>query len=228
MLIGGWNIEEAGARQFNVVWGYHGITPHSEWNQNSEVPVFADATIGFKPLQIVIVVKEPGGRESIRESVSKILTHLIKPAEIILDGMEHKFYGYLKSYTVAETSKKRFHALTLNMEGYEYGDEVEVSGMQAVEAWNGGTIPAPMQLTLTVPSGLSSLTITGLDDPVTLTGISSGGTILIDSENGIVKKGTALLPTSFLRFPRIPTGVVNISCDNASTSVHLVFKPRFM
>ena len=228
MLIGGWNIEEAGARQFNVVWGYHAITPHSEWNANSDSPVFADATVGFKPLQIVLVVKEPGGRESIRESVSKILTHFLKPTEIVLDGMDHKFYGYLKTYSVAETSRKRFHALTLNLEGYEYGDTVEVSGTESVEAWNGGTIPAPMKLTLTVPSGLSSLTINGLDESVTLTGISSGGTIVIDSENGIVKKGSALLETSFLRFPRVPIGVVNISCNNSSTTLALEFKPRYM
>lgn len=227
MTINGWNIEEAGGRQFKVTFGYHAVTTRSEWPPGARLPILAENSLGFKPLQIVVVVKE-SGREMIRTSISTILAHLTEPVEIVLDGMDHIFRGYLKKHTVQEMSKKRWHVLTLDLEGCEYGEPVASSGTGSIEVWNRGTMPAQAVLKLTPPAGLSQLIVTGMDDEVTLTGIQSGEEIVIDSENGLVTQGGSILETDFTRFPELPVGVVNLSCSNTLTGIQIEFRPRFM
>lgn len=227
MTINGWNISNASAKQFNVIWGYSEITNKSQWVERANNPVVFDSITGFKPLRIVMVVYG-NSREAIRGNISTVLSKLLKPSTIVLDGFTHKFYGYLRAHSAEETAKKRWHVLTLDLEGYEFSSEVSVSGSTSINVNNPGTLTTPAVVTIVPSAGMSSLTITGLGDTITLTGVESGKTIVINGETGLITQNNALRDADLYSMPVVKPGANVVACNRSQATITVAFKPRYM
>ena len=227
MTIDGWDVLNANARQFNVIWGYHSINSTSEWLPGNNSPTLFENTIGFKPLQVILCAKDEG-RNAIRMDISRILAALKGPVSIELDNMDHAFYGILRSFSAEETAIKRWHQLTLNLEGYECGRTVTVSGSGSIEIENPGTLPSPAVLTITPTAGMSNLTIQGLGDVFTIENLQSGETVVIDGETGLITQGGALKEVDFYTLPVVQPGNSTVIISRSQATVQVDFKPRYM
>ena len=229
MTINGWEISEAGAKQVNVVWGYSVINPRSVWVGGSPTPVLINPQAGFKPLQIVLSVNG-NGRNEIRDNISFLLSKMTGILDIQMDGFLNSFRGTLKNYTAEELSKKRWHKVTLNLEGYEYGDLVTANDTEEVEVENTGTAETPVRIEVSSSVALGSTVISCTETgwSITLPGVASGSAAIIDGETGLVTQNGVLLAAVFTELPTVMPGVAHFTASNPGADLTVKFNPRYL
>lgn len=153
MKINGWDVSNAKAKQARFTNGHHSLSNDSSWNEGSSRPIFQRNQMGFKPFTIELWVKGDDYQEIV-ENRGTILSHLIDPAKIEIDGNDHLFYGILDKYDASELSKDWLHVLKLEFVGYEYAEKqeytVDVSATFSIT--NIGTAPTPVRLEI-IPKG---------------------------------------------------------------------------
>lgn len=239
MLIGTWDISEADARQWNVTPGFHSISNDSEWVRGSPAPAMFKNEIGFKPLKIVVLIKNDGGRQVILERCSKILSHLLEPTELTLDGFEHKFYGILTKHTHEETVMKRWHKLTLEFNCYEFGNEIAqtASSVTDITINNPGNILTPAVIEITPQVGAASIILTGVcrdtntgaDLPVVINELETGKVIALDGESGLITQdGSLKTDVEIWSLPTLLPGENKITVTSNRMDIAVRFRPRFM
>ncbi len=242
MKINGWDIADADARQWNVTPGFHGLKNESEWVPGSQIPALSPNEIGFKRISVRILVKTDGGRLAILGRCSEILSRLISPAELELDGFDHKFYGILAdSPKHEEKSMERWHALTLTFDCYEYGDEIQVPAAQMTDpitVQNPGNILTPAIIEVKPEIDIISVTLTGLcrdvrtgeDLPVVIRDLKKGTAITLDGETGLFTEGVAqkARDIDIWGLPVLAPGENKITSDNPWVDIAVRFKPRYM
>jgi len=229
MTINGWEISEAGAKQVNVVWGYSAINTRSIWVAGSPLPVLLSPQVGFKPLQIVLSVSG-NGRNAIRDNISYILSKMIGTLDIQLDGFLNSFRGTLKTHAVEELSRKRWHKVTLTLEGYEYGEEIAIEGAEEVEVYNPGTAETPVRIEVSSSVALGETTISCAETgwSLTLPGVASGSAAIIDAETGMVTQNGILVPAVFTELPVVTPGTAHFAASNPGADLIVKLKPRYL
>lgn len=230
MTINGWDISTVGGRQWTVRRGYSQVSNKSEWTAGSATPVVLPSTLGFKTMQVVILIKALN-KEAVQLGISTILAKLLEPADIVLDGMTRKFYGYLKGYSVNEATQRRsnpFHTLTLNMEGFEYSTQVSASGSSSITVNNPGTVEGPAVLTVVPTQAAGTITISGLGDDIKLKNVVSGTTYIVNGETGVIKAGNNLADMDIWTLPVIQPGSNTITLSSSFATATVAFKPRYM
>lgn len=241
MQINGIDISRWHARQWAVTIGNHAITNNSEWNRGSPDPFLIGGTIGFKTIKATLLIKD-STREVMTMDRSNIVAALLEPADITLDGFAHKFRVVLsKDASFEETvnyRQDRWHKLTLELQGYEYGPEISVTGVSSLAVNNPGNIITPANLEITPAIGAASVIISGIcrdpdsknDYPITIRNLVKGKKVVIDGESGLVMQDDALKAgdTDFWESPVLFPGVNKITCDNSNMTMTVKFKPRFM
>ena len=246
MKINGWDIADAGAKQWNVTPGFHSVSNDSEWNRGSPVPVIFQNKIGFKSLKITILVKADRDRQMILDQCSEILSRLQEPAELELDDFEHKFYGILSKHTLEENplnipwvKYNRASKLILEFNVYEYTDEepVEASGETEIAVNNPGNILTPAIIEITPQVGVASITLTGIcrdhntgeDLPVIINELETGKTVILDGETGLfTQDGELKKDIEIWGVPTLLPGENKITVDNEWMDIAVRFRPRFM
>lgn len=240
MKINGWDISEADARQWNVTPDFCSINNDSEWTSGSLTPEITKNKIGFKLLKIVLLIKT-GNRQKNLERCSKILSYLLDPVELELDGFEHKFYGILKKSTHTETVMNRWHTLTLEFECYEYGDEISFNfdgtHEKTMTINNPGNILTPAKISVLPTVGVSALTIKGIsrnivtDEAYDIV-IRDTGTdeIILDGETGLITQNGELKAgdVEIWELPSLKPGENVIELDCSGMNVTVSFRPRYM
>lgn len=240
MKINGWDVSCAGAKQCNVTFGNHDISSASEWIRASPTPVFFKNDIGFKDLKVVLLVKKAGGREALLRARSEILSRLLEPAEIMLDGYANCFYGILAKYSARENVLRRWHTLTLEFNCYECGRQVTASFAETdqVTVTNTGNLLTPAVVEITPLSGAASLSVAGIcrdadtgeDLPVLLKNLKTGKTVTISGETGLITEDGALKAgeAEIWALPSLRPGDNRITLDNKWMELVVKFRPRFM
>ena len=237
MKINGWDVSEANAKQHRVTVGNHSIKSDSEWIQGSPIAVFCKNELGFKELEIVLVLRE--GKKEADADISKILSHLLEPAEIVLNGYDHKFFGILKKSSKKEVVLERWYNLTLLFDCYEYADEISTlfSGQTKFTVTNDGNILTPVTIEITpqigtaliVLTGICRDTSTGADLPIRINELKTGKSVIIDSETGLVTEdGEIKADVEFWNLPTLLPGKNQITVDSNRMDITLRFHPRFM
>lgn len=239
MKIDSWDIVQADARQWNVTPGFHEMKNDSEWTRGSPVPVMMRNEIGFKPLSVRVLIKADGGRQAILARASEILSHLVEPVDLELDGFPHKYHAVLTGHKYEETAKQHFHALTMDFDCFEYGDEVvqEFSGQTELAVTNPGNILTPVIVEVTPQIGMAFVVLTGLcrdpvtgaDLPIRLGDVETSKTVTIDGETGLVTQDGELKENvEFWGIPTLLPGENRITVDSNRMDVKVRFRPRFM
>ena len=241
MQINGIDISRWHARQWAVTIGNHAITNNSEWNRGSPDPFLISGTIGFKTIKVTLLIKD-SSRDVMTLDRSNIVAALLEPADITLDGFTRKFRVVLsKDASFEETvnyRQDRWHKLTLELQGYEYGPELSATGANALSINNPGNIITPATLEITPVIGSASITVSGFcrdpdsknDYPVTIRNLVAGKKVVIDGESGLVTQDGTLKAgdTDFWEATVLFPGVNTITCNNSNMTMTVKFKPRFM
>lgn len=247
MKINGWDISEAGATQWNVTPGFHSISNDSEWSRGSPEPVMFKNEIGFKPLQVSLLVKADRNRQAILHQCSEILAHLQEPAELELDYFDHKFYGILKKHSFVENALgipwvkyNRAGRLILEFEGYEFSEEeVKIgSGTTEIAITNPGNIPTPAIIEITPQVGVASIMLTGIcrdpntgeDFSVTISNLETGKTVVLDGESGLFTQDGELKAgdIEIWGIPSLLPGENKITVNSDRMDIVVRYRPRFM
>lgn len=239
MLIGTWDISKANAKQWNVKVGHCTIKNNNEWPRGHPNPYVSGNDIGFKPLSVVLLVYG-NGREDIVNNRSIILSHLLEPAELTLNGFRHKFYGVLTKATPEETAMNRWHKLTLEFNCYEFEDHEPVvfGGSTTILLNNKGDIITPAVMEITPQIGAASITLTGIcrdydtkeDLPVTIRNLVTGKKVIINGETGLITRDGELLADDIdiWSLPVLLPGENKITVNNSRMDITMRFHPRFM
>lgn len=240
MKINDWDIVNADARQWNVTPGFHSVSNESKWTEGSPLPALLKNDIGFKSLKVVLLIKRDGGRAAILARCSEILAHLLDPVDLTLDGFPHFFCGILTKHSHKENVLKRWHTLTLEFDGYEHGEEQEVtaSGETSISMTNEGNIVTPMILTITPQIGLASVALTGVcrdpvngdDLPVTVGELTTGNAVVIDGETGLMTQGeeSKAGDIEIWALPSLLPGENTITVDSDRVDLSIRYRPRYM
>lgn len=247
MKINGWDIASADAKQWNVTPGFRSISNNSEWARGHPEPVLFGNTTGFKPLKIVLLVKADRDRQKILNRCSEILSRLLEPVDLELDGFEHKFHGVLAKHSLEENplgipfvQYNRASKLTLEFDCYEYGEEEVKVGSGATELviQNSGNVPTPAIVEITPQIGAASIIMTGIcrntdigeDLPVTVRDLETGKTVILDGESGLFTQDGELKAADIdiWSVPALLPGQNKITINNDRMDVVVRFRPRFM
>lgn len=159
MLIGTWDISNAGAKQQRLRIGHHEMKINSAWNEAADRPVFAKTGLGWKPIQVELVVKG-NYYEEIVANTGTILNKLKEKQTVIFDrtnpmkvrGQQpeglHQFDVILEKFSVDEKSKDNWHILTLDFVGVEYGNLMIKSAAltNEIDIFNPGNLDTPVTL----------------------------------------------------------------------------------
>lgn len=240
MKINGWDIKGADARQWNVTPGFQSIKNESEWIEGSTQPVLVGSRLGFKEIKVRILVKREGGRQAIIGRCSEILAHLLEPAELELDGFEHKFHAIMTKYQHEETAMQRWHVLTVYFNAYEYGaqEAQSFSGRTELTIENPGNVLTPATVEITPQIGVALLVVTGLcrdpdtgaDLPIRVQNLVTGKKVVFDGETGLVTQAGELKAgdVEFWDIPTLRPGTNNITVDSSRMDITVRFHPRYM
>lgn len=241
MLIDGWDISNADARQWNVTPGFHEIKNDSEWERGSPIPALFKNEIGFKPIKVSLLIKKNGGRQAILGRCSEILSHLLGPVDLTLDQFAHNFCGILSKYSHNEKSMDHWHILTLEFDGYEY-DKTETvqtfKGTTDFVVLNTGNILTPVIIEITPQIGAASMKlsgicrdeITGEDLPVTIRELTAGNKVMLNGKTGLFTQNEQLKSKDIdiWQLPTLLPGSNRILIDNNRMDITIRFHPRFM
>lgn len=229
MKVNGIDVKNYMARQCQVVKGYCSISNSSKWPSKSLHPVLNDNEIGMKPLKIVLSVRG-NGREEIQRNISNFLSLLREPVEIELDGFNNRFYGILKKHESAESSKRRWHTLTLQFEGYEHGTERETyTTEKEFVIYNDGNLKTPCTVEITPQNSLSEIKVSGAGKDFYIRNLSVGQTVIVDGQTGLMtEEGRNKFPDmDILELPYLLPGENTITVSEL-VDLKIKHKPMYM
>ena len=239
MTINNVNVSTYNAKQRTVSFYQHNtIQGYSEWLPGSPVPYLSNQYIRMKPFTVTLWVYG-ANREAISQNVSLILSKLLVPVDLTLDGFTHKFRGTLKSHKETEGSVgsvNRWHVLELTFEGYEYGSDIVFSGTGSVVVSNPGNIvsPAAVEITTTVSAASVRLTgvcrdlYTGDDIPCVIPDVTAGKTVRMDTLTGKVTQQGYPKDVDIWTLPSFKPGNTTVACSNSNCSIVIVLRPFYM
>lgn len=238
MRIDGKDISVYGAKQHTVEMNYGEISNKSEWVEGCNAPIMVSGKTGFKKIKVTVVLKG-ASRNEIWENGSKLVAKLINPVIVELDGFKNKYFVYLKNVSQAEQSIQRWHKATLELIGYEFGNQITIMASDTTfQIMNEGTLEAPAILELTPAIGKVSMVISGIvrdtvtreDKPVIIRNLTKDKTIIIDGEKGLVTEEgeNKFLDVELFDFPSLLPGINEIVTDQKDVAVVVKYKPRYL
>lgn len=242
MTINGIDIFEFSAKQWRVDQGDVEFENESAWIPGTPLPVLFGNQIGFKHFVVTLMVYGDN-RLDIQGKIGKILSLLLEPAELELDGYEHKYMGVLEKPRVTEHtdhSRHRFQVLELSFAGYEYEemDEQIFNGMSTFEIFNPGDIVSPLILELIPTMGMAEIILTGIsrncesgeDLPVTVKNLTTDKKIVLDGVNGMITEAGMLKASDvdIWALPTVRPGINTITVGTTHLNVTAKVLPLFL
>ncbi|MEY8428291.1 hypothetical protein AALA00_11365 [Lachnospiraceae bacterium 46-15] len=142
MKINGVDISTYNAKQIKVTPGKRTITNESETIGGYGVEIMLAPEFGIKTYEIMLVVYG-NNREEIWENVDRIVNLLRNPSDVKLDGFKHNFRLALSAVRQEEhgPALSRWHTVTLECKGYEFGEVKEFSVESPVFEFHRMTYP---------------------------------------------------------------------------------------
>ena len=144
--------------------------------------------VGFKKITIKILF-ESIDRDTAYKNISHFMANFINEADIKFNNLEHYFHVYLINSSVEDTEFDEWLYLNLELDGYEYGEEVVevMDGVTEKTIFVKGNMETPCVIEITPKADLSEITLSGFgDDPIVVRNLVKGNTVVIDGEKGKV------------------------------------------
>lgn len=144
--------------------------------------------VGFKKITIKILF-EAIDRNTAYKNISDFMANFIDEADIKFQNLEHYFHVYLASSSIDDTEFEEWLYLNLELDGYEYGEEVVevMDGVTEKTIFVKGNMPTPCIIEITPKADLNEITLKGFgDDPIVVKNLVKGNTVVIDGVKGKV------------------------------------------
>lgn len=144
--------------------------------------------VGFKKITIKILF-EAKDRNTAYKNICDFMANFIDEADIKFHNLEHYFHVYLTSSSIDDTEFDEWLYLNLELDGYEYGEEVVevMDGVTEKTIFVKGNMETPCIIEITPKADLSEIILKGFgDDPIVVRNLVKGNTVIIDGVKGNV------------------------------------------
>ena len=240
MKINGVDILEYGAKQWNVSMSYVSVKNDSEFLNDALVPYLAIGAIGMKKIKVSVLI-QGSSRKEIWKNGSRLIFNLLKPAIVELKGFTNKFHVVLTNADQVETSIERWHKATLELTGYEFGEEENVTlcGKKEFFVDNPGSLETPMRVELLPRQDTSELIIKGIcragslnkERDIKVKNLKENEAIIIDWKTGLIQTvngESRFSNVEFWGFPSLLPGSNYVELSTDTVDITLQFNPLFM
>lgn len=197
------------------------------WGKDSLTPIIRDGiSIKSKPLKLK--VRFFGTNREISVNKSKLIDD-ISISTLQFTKLNNEYCGYVVNVSLSDKTH-HYETIEIEMEVLEEEQEniVEFSKHITLHLQNTGKTPCILELTPT--QNLADVTITGLDDDITINNLTKGKKITIDGEKGtVLEEGKNKWPDyDSWSFPKLFPGENNIIINKASVNAKLKYKARWI
>ncbi|MBE6051560.1 MAG: phage tail protein, partial [Clostridium sp.] len=128
-------------------------------------------------------------RNTAYKNISDFMANFIDEADIKFHNLEHYFHVYLTGSSIEDTEFDEWLYLNLELDGYEYGEEVVevMDGVTEKTIFVKGNVETPCIIEITPKADLSEITLKGFgDDSIVVRNLVKGNTVVIDGIKGKV------------------------------------------
>ena len=231
MNINGIDISQFKARQKRVSIGHCETKNESEWVSGAVLPFFDKNHQGMKTVTVDILV-EGKNRQDIILNRSRLLASLREPAEIKFDGFDHLFKVIMTDHKEDETVMRRWHIVTITLEGFEHGEMITSEGKGTITVNNPGNIESPVSVQLTASKDSQQMTVEGAaGEPVIyISGVRATEKILLDGITGEMRRDDVLTCSGITlwELPYLNPGKAAIGCSDATADLKVSVMPIYM
>lgn len=203
----------------------------SEWVSGAVLPFFDKNHQGMKTVTVDILV-EGKNRQDIILNRSRLLASLREPAEIKFDGFDHLFKVIMTDHKEDETVMRRWHIVTITLEGFEHGEMITSEGKGTITVNNPGNIESPVSVQLTASKDSQQMTVEGAaGEPVIyISGVRATEKILLDGITGEMRRDDVLTCSGITlwELPYLNPGKAAIGCSDATADLKVSVMPIYM
>lgn len=184
--------------------------------------------VGFKKITIKILF-EAIDRDTVYKNISHFMANFIDEADIKFNNLKHYFHVYLINSSIEDTEFDEWLYLNLELDGYEYGEEVVevMDGATEKTIFVKGNMETPCIVEITPKSDLSDITLRGFgDNPIVVRNLVKGNTVVIDGMKGKVTVNgiNKFRDVEVWEFPQLKRGYSKFSIDSNSFSIKIKYK----
>lgn len=232
MLVNEIDIKNYNAKLLTVDIQNSSLSNESEWTQNALTPTFIPNKKGFKVIKLGILFKG-SGRDEILKAISDFTLNFKNEVVLKLDNYKNYYKCILTSKETIKTVSKIAYKVSLELNGYEFGEKEEkrVAGVTEVTVNNIGNEVTPCIIEITPNTvDLIDFIISGVSDsPIIIKTLRKGETVIVDGVkskvtiNDVNKYGD----TDMWEFPRLYPGVNNITFSRDTCTVKVKWKPFY-
>ena len=239
MKINGLSTEELyGVKEWTLERSYAALENTSEMPERWLTPIMIPSQVGLKTIRVTLMIE--GDRAQIWRKGGAFVGALLYPVEVQFNDFPDRYFKCaIKNASHVEACLRRWHKATVELVGYEYGAYQEVTGTGVtVTVNNAGDIITPCNVSVRPNSNMTSLAISGLcRDPytregqrITMNGLTSGVTRIIDTERGFITENgvSKFEQTDMMDFPSLLPGANAIGLNRSGITMTISFRPYYL
>ena len=227
MKINDIDVSTFGGRQWNVTPGFVTVKNNSEWVAGAPTPSLTDSYIQMASLKVAILIRG-NSRDEILLKCSNLIAQLMSPVTIELDGFTRQFVGAVSKWDLTESSRKRFHLLTIEASGY-WEDVTEFDDYCYGPVTNPGNLRTPVRIVFLVSENTDLLTITGAGADITVSDVEVGDWISLNGQTGVFTINDQVDDRiNAWELPTLAPGNNEIIILPAAEFLTLKFRPRYV
>ncbi len=188
--------------------------------------------VGFKKITIKILF-EAIDRNTAYKNISNFMANFIDEADIKFNNLEHYFHVYLINSSIEDTEFDEWLYLNLELDGYEYGEEVVevMDGVTEKTIFVKGNMETPCIVEITPKADLSEITLRGFgDDPIVVRNLVKGNTVVIDGEKGkvTVNDVNKFSDIDMWEFPKLKVVENKLLIDKNVCKIKIMYKYKYI
>ena len=188
--------------------------------------------VGFKKITIKILF-EAIDRNTAYKNISHFMANFINEADIKFNNLEHYFHVYLTNSSIEDTEFDEWLYLNLELDGYEYGEEVVevMDGVTEKTIFVKGNMPAQCIIEITPKADLSEIALKGFsDDSIVVRNLVKGNTIVIDGVKGKVTCNgiNKFRDVEIWEFPKLNCGINSLAYSKNICQIKIKYKQRYI
>ena len=188
--------------------------------------------VGFKKITIKILF-EAIDRNTAYKNISDFMANFIDEADIKFHNLEHYFHVYLTNSSIEDTEFDEWLYLNIELDGYEYGEQVVevMDGITEKTIFVKGNAPTPCIVEITPKADLSEITLKGFgDDSIVVRNLVKGNTVVIDGEKGKVTCNgiNKFSDVDMWEFPKLNCGINSLAYSKNICQIKIKYKQRYI
>lgn len=230
MKVNNIDISEYGAKQLKVEVQPPEMAVEYEIIKDEVIELDTDIPLG--KINLSVYFKKENGK-NILHSMSKFMSNFKKSCEMVLDGYEEIYKGYLKGSDFEKTINRDRYIVNLKLEGYflEAEQETRFDEISTGNILLDGTRGAKCIVKVYAKNTLQNFVITGFEDEIVIKSLDAGKTIEINGITGIITIDNinAIDKVDIWKFPFLKTGETILNFSNSTdATITVKYNPMWM